>query len=68
MLVVKELVLIDCIYLNSLFIYHIFYSNASKYQLTTQLTFNCSKSTIETLERAVKYVQKLKIKTLEGRQ
>ena len=28
-----------------------------KFECVTQLTFTCSKSTIETLEKAVKYVQ-----------
>ena len=35
--------------------------------MNTQLTFTCSKSTIETLEKGMKYVQILTIKTPERR-
>ena len=35
--------------------------------LTPQLTFTLSKSTIETIEKCVKYYSKLTIKTLERR-
>ena len=31
--------------------------NGFKFQHTTQLTFTCSKLTIETLEKGVKYVE-----------
>ena len=34
----------------------------------SRLTFTCSKSTIETIEKGVKYAQKLTIKTPEQRQ